>query len=157
MQLTATAAQDAIKTLLDARGLEDAADIAWATVWLEACGYPGCGMLAEALAEPAPDLTITRDVLGIDAAQRSCVLLAPAIIREVTRHGRAYLRNVRHGLFLLPYTVRANIGIGCPVDPAFAVGGERTKNPYGEKLALADVNGLDIGDEVWTALQPLPT
>ncbi|MBL8907810.1 MAG: hypothetical protein JNM20_14150, partial [Rhizobiales bacterium] len=49
----------------------------------------------------------------------------------------------------LPFTVRANIGIGCPVDPAFALGGERTKNPYAEKLATAYAQGLSVDDTVW--------
>ena len=73
-------------------------------------------------------------------------------MRDVNANGRAFLRNVRHGLFLLPFTVKANIGIGCPVDPGFAVGGERHKNPYGEKLALAAANGLDIDDAAWSAI-----
>jgi hypothetical protein len=57
---------------------------------------------------------------------------------EVKANGRAFLRNVRHGLFMLPFAVRENMGLGCPVDPSFAVGGERHKNPYAEKLALAE-------------------
>mgnify|MGYP000476358415 CR=1 FL=1 len=32
------------------------------------------------------------------------------------------------------------------VDPAFAVGGERHKNPYSEKLDLAAAEGLEIDD-----------
>jgi hypothetical protein len=62
----------------------------------------------------------------------------------VRQGGRLFLRNVRHGLYLLPFSVRANIGIGCPVDPAFAMGGERTKNPYEEKLALARQEGIAV-------------
>ena len=71
------------------------------------------------------------------SSEVSCAFLAPAIMREVQANGRAFLRNVRHGLYMLPFTVRDNIGLGCPVDPSFAVGGERHKNPYGEKLDLA--------------------
>ena len=82
----------------------------------------------------------------------SCAFLAPAIMREVHANGRAFLRNVRHGLYLLPFTVRENIGLGCPVDPSFAVGGERHKNPYGEKLALATADGLEIDDEAWAQI-----
>ena len=59
---------------------------------------------------------------------------------------------MRHGLFLLPFTVRENLGIGCPVDPSFAVGGERTKNPYAEKLAVAMETGLTIDDATWQAI-----
>lgn len=156
MHMTMTEAEAAIANRLTALGIADAAEIAWASVWLEACGYPGLSLLAEALADPPADLAITRDVLGIDVAQRSCALLAPAIMRDVKANGRAYLRNVRHGLFLLPFTVKANIGIGCPVDPAFAVGGERHKNPYGEKLAIAETNGLDVSDDIWASLSPQP-
>ena len=65
------------------------------------------------------------------------------------QNGRAFLRNVRHGLYLLPFSVRANIGIGCPIDPAFALGGLRAKNPYGEKLEAAAAAGLAIDDALW--------
>jgi hypothetical protein len=73
-------------------------------------------------------------------------------MREVTSNGRVFLRNVRHGLFLLPFAVRANIGLGCPVDPSFAIGGERLKNPYAEKLAEAEAKGLEIGDAAWSLI-----
>ena len=133
-------------------GAADAAEIAWATIWLEACGYPGLKLLAEARQDERQTLGLARDALGIDLQNVSCAFLAPAILREVTANGRAFLRNVRHGLFLLPFSVRANIGIGCPVDPAFALGGERLKNPYGEKLALAEAQGLTLDDGLWAAL-----
>jgi hypothetical protein len=64
-----------------------------------------------------------------------------------------FLRNVRHGLYLLPLAVEANIGIGCPIDPAFALGGERSKNPYGEKLEIAARDGVTIDDELWRAVE----
>jgi hypothetical protein len=48
--------------------------------------------------------------------------------------------------------VRANIGIGCPVDPAFALGGERTKNPYEERLALAGDDGIAVPEGLWQRL-----
>jgi hypothetical protein len=64
-----------------------------------------------------------------------------------------YLRNVRHGLYLLPFSVRANIGIGCPVDPSFALGGERTKNPYEEKLLAARQTGIFVDEDLWTRAQ----
>jgi hypothetical protein len=133
-------------------GIADAPDIAWATVWLEACGYFGVALLGEALGDPQRSLDLNRDVLGLDLQNVSCAFLAPAVMRDVSANGRAFLRNVRHGLFLLPFTVRANIGIGCPIDPGFAVGGERHKNPYAEKLALAAANGLEIDDAAWSAI-----
>lgn len=136
--------------VLRARG--DARDIGWAAAWLEASGYPGLKMLVEALADPVQDLDLRRDAMGLDLGQVSCVFLAPKIISLVAKDGRVFLRNVRHGLYLLPLTVRANLGIGCPVDPAFAVGGERTKNPYAEKLALAAVNGITVDEAVWARL-----
>lgn len=132
--------------------LPDAADIAWATVWLEACGYSGVKLLGEALQDERRSIDLTRDALGLDLQQVSCAFLAPAIMREVKANGRAFLRNVRHGLYMLPFSVRDNTGIGCPVDPSFAVGGERHKNPYGEKLDLAAAEGLEIDDGLWAAL-----
>ena len=131
---------------LKVNGIADAAEIAWACAWLEACGYPGVKLLAEALADAARNRELLRDGLGFDLGQVSCAFLAPAIMRDVEAHGRVFLRNVRHGLYLLPFTVRANLGIGCPVDPAFAVGGGRAKNPYAEKLALAEVHGIEVDD-----------
>jgi hypothetical protein len=137
---------------LSAAQLPEANDIAWAGVWLESCGYTGLMFLREALADEQKSLPLARDALGIDLQNVSCAFLAPAIMREVSANGRAFLRNVRHGLFLLPFTVRENMAIGCPIDPAFAVGGERHKNPYAEKLALAAANGLDIDDALWSAV-----
>ena len=64
-----------------------------------------------------------------------------------------FLRNVRHGLYLLPLSVEANFGIGCPVDPAFALGGERHKNPYAEKLDIAAREGVIVDDDLWRALE----
>jgi hypothetical protein len=96
---------------------------------------------------------LIRDPLGLDLQGSSCVLLAPRLMREVQRGGRVFLRNVRHGLYLLPFAVRANIGIGCPVDPAFAIGGERRNNPYAEKLAWAQTQGVEVDDESWHLLQ----
>ena len=147
MHLDMTTAEAELATKLGS--LPDAADIAWATVWLEACGYSGVKLLAEALTDERRTLALARDALGIDLQQVSCAFLAPAIMREVHANGRAFLRNVRHGLYMLPFTVRDNIGLGCPVDPAFAVGGERHKNPYTEKLDLAAAEGLEIDDTLW--------
>jgi hypothetical protein len=144
--------ENSVATLPAMRARGDARDIAWATVWLEACGYPGLKMLAEALADPIQDRDLRRDAKGLDLGQVSCVFLAAKIVELVAKDGRVFLRNVRHGLYLLPFTVRANLGIGCPVDPAFAVGGERTKNPYAEKLALAAANGIGVDQWLWAQL-----
>jgi hypothetical protein len=54
---------------------------------------------------------------------------------------------------LLPLSVEANFGIGCPVDPAFALGGERSKNPYIEKLEIATRDGVNVDDDLWRALE----
>ncbi len=151
MKLTMAALQDLAATRLDSLGIAEARDIAWASAWLEACGYPGIKLLAEALSDPVRDRALQRDALGLDLDHVSCVFLAPRIMRDVEANGRVFLRNVRHGLYMLPFTVRSNLGIGCPVDPAFAVGGERTKNPYAEKLALAEANGVEVDE---TALLP---
>lgn len=152
MQLKRQDLEAHVTGALARRGFGDAAEAGWAAAWLEACGYPGLQMLGEALGDAVRERDLTRDALGIDLDNVSCAFLAPAIMREVEAGGRVFLRNVRHGLFLLPFTVRANLGIGCPVDPAFAVGGERTKNPYTEKLEAADAHGLTIADAALAAL-----
>ena len=146
MKISMTDLERRLAERLQAAGIAGAADIAWACAWLEACGYPGVKLLAEARDDGQTDRALVRDGLGFDLDQVSCVFLAPAIMRDVEANGRVFLRNVRHGLYLLPFAVRGNMGIGCPVDPAFALGGERTKNPYGEKLALAEANGLEVDD-----------
>jgi hypothetical protein len=140
-----------------APGIPD--DCGWACAWLEACGYPGLEMLAEALDEtpregrqPAFEI----DVIGIDLRNVSCVFSAPRLISIATERGRIFLRNVRHGLYLLPFAVRANMGIGCPVDPSFAIGGERTKNPYVEKLAAAEESGIAVDASSWARITRLP-
>jgi len=132
--------------------LPDAAEIAWATAWLEACGYGGFKLLTEALTDERRSLPLTRDALGLDLDHVSCAFLAPAIMREVQANGRAFLRNVRHGLFMLPFSVREKVGLGCPVDPSFAVGGERLKNPYAEKLEQAAAEGIEVDDAFWAGL-----
>lgn len=129
-----------------------AQDIGWACAWLEACAYPGLALLFEALDSTPAEARhppLEPDVLGLDLRNISCVFLAPAIDRLVAERGRVFLRNVRHGLYLVPFSVRANIGIGCPVDPSFALGGERSKNPYEEKLALARQNGIAVPEPIW--------
>ncbi|MGQ0483903.1 MAG: hypothetical protein ACT4SY_00910 [Hyphomicrobiales bacterium] len=144
--------EHSIAALPAIRARSGAREIAWACVWLEACGYPSLELLAEALADPVQDLELRRDSVGLDLGQVSCVFLAAKIMELVARDGRVFLRNVRHGLYLLPFAVRANLGIGCPVDPAFAVGGERTQNPYAEKLALAEANGINVDQGLWDRL-----
>ena len=121
--------------------------------WLEACGYPGIKLLLEAQADARRSLALVPDAMGMDLQNVSCVFLSSAIVEHVAKHGRVFLRNVRHGLYLLPLSVEANIGIGCPIDPAFALGGERHKNPYGEKLEIAARDGVAVDDDVWRALE----
>jgi hypothetical protein len=121
--------------------------------WLEACGYPGIKLLLEARADERRSLTFAADAMGLDLQNVSCVFLGPAVADHVATHGRVFLRNVRHGLYLLPLSVEANIGIGCPVDPAFALGGERSKNPYTEKLEMVARDGVTVDDDVWHAME----
>ncbi len=144
--------ENSVAALPAMRARSDARDVAWASVWLEACNYPGLKLLAEALADPVRDIELRRGAMGLDLDNVSCVFLAAKIMALVARDGRVFLRNVRHGLYLLPFAVRADLGIGCPVDPAFAVGGERTKNPYAEKLALAEANGIGVDPGLWAKL-----
>jgi hypothetical protein len=121
--------------------------------WLEACGFPGIKLLLEARADERRSLTFAADAMGLDLQNVSCVFLGPAIADHVATYGRVFLRNVRHGLYLVPLAVEAKIGIGCPVDPAFALGGERSKNPYTEKLEIAARDGVTVDDDVWHALE----
>lgn len=156
MRLALQSIEDQATACLSARGDADAAEIGWACAWLEACGYSGLKMLIEALADDRRDADLVRDAIGLDLANVSCAFLAPRVARNVAAHGRVFLRNVRHGLYMLPFTVRADIGIGCPVDPCFAVGGERSKNPYGEKLELARAHGIEVDDQLWQLLEATP-
>ena len=121
--------------------------------WLEACSYPGVKLLLEALADGQRDIPLQPDAMGLDLHNVSCVFLGLAVQQYVSANGRMFLRNVRHGLYLLPLSVAANIGIGCPVDPAFALGGERHKNPYAEKLDIAAREGVIVDDDLWRALE----
>jgi hypothetical protein len=126
-----------------------------ACAFLEACSYPGLQLLLEALDTTPVEArhpTLEPDTLGLDLQNASCVFLAPRISAMVRERGRLFLRNVRHGLYLLPFSVWANIAIGCPVDPAFALGGERSKNPYEEKLDLARRSGIAIPATLWNRL-----
>jgi hypothetical protein len=152
VNITRKALEERITDRLAAREIGESQDIAWACAWLEACSYPGLRMLEEALQDARSNLVLQRDALGMDLDNVSCVFLGPAIAREVEAGGRVFLRNVRHGLFLLPFAVRNSVAIGCPIDPSFAVGGERTKNPYAERLAAVEAGGLTIAEETWKAL-----
>lgn len=157
MLVTPSALRQRAGAALTQRKIAEAADIAWACAWLECCGYPGVKLLLEALPDERRSLALSRDALGFDLADVSCVFLAPRILAAVLADGRAFLRNVRHGLYLLPFAVRANIAIGCPVDPAFALGGARARNPYEEKLAQAEAAGIELAEDQWAALAPSPT
>jgi hypothetical protein len=137
------------------RAVPEPAAAARNCAWLEACGYPGIRLLLEARADKQRALTLVPDAMGLDLQNVSCVFLGPEIAAHVAKHGRVFLRNVRHGLYLVPLAVEANIGIGCPVDPAFAMGGERSKNPYSEKLELAARDGVAVDDELWRALEQI--
>jgi hypothetical protein len=137
------------------RAVPEPAAAARNCAWLEACGYPGIRLLLEARADKRRALALVPDAMGLDLQNVSCVFLGPEIAAHVAKHGRVFLRNVRHGLYLVPLAVEANIGIGCPVDPAFALGGERSKNPYSEKLELAARDGVAVDDELWRALEQI--
>jgi hypothetical protein len=138
---------------LSVRHLGHSAEIAWACGWLESAGYPGLKLLIEALGDSTKSLALERDALGIDLQNVSCVYLGPSLVDEIKRNGRAFLRNVRHGLYLLPYSVKEHLAIGCPIDPGFALGGPRSKNPYEEKLEAAEKSGLMIDQNDWQQLQ----
>jgi hypothetical protein len=131
------------------------AEIAKNCAWLEACGYPGIRLLLQAAEDETRVFDLKPDAIGLDLQNVSCVFLGPAILQYVKTNGRVFLRNVRHGLYLLPLSVNANIGIGCPVDPAFAYGGERTQNPYIEKLEIAARDGVTVDDQLWHDLENL--
>lgn len=120
--------------------------------WLEACGYPGISQLQDALADVETDAILEKDALGLDLKGVSCVFIATKVEGLVRTHGRLFLRNVRHGLYLLPGSVTDNYGIGCPVDPGFPLGGERGKNPYVEKLEMAARDGIEVDVALWQSL-----
>lgn len=120
--------------------------------WLEGVGYPGLKLLAEALEDQQQNAELEKDVLGVDLKNVSAVFLAAKLNDLVQQHGRLFLRNVRHGLYLVPDSVQENYGIGCPVDPAFPLGGERTKDPYAEKLEASARDGVEVDESVWQSL-----
>lgn len=152
---------EAVRGYLDRNGCTAiAADGGWATAWLEACGYPGLTMLFEALAETPPEARkpgIRMDTLGVDLGNVSCLFNAARLVAMAGSRGRLFLRNVRHGLFLVPFAVKANMAIGCPVDPSFALGGERTKNPYAEKIEAVEKDGVSVDLDSFAKLNPSQT
>ena len=123
-----------------------------AAIWLEACDYPGLQNLQEARADTPQEFQIKRTAIGLDLQNISCALIGELLVNDILKNGRVFLRSVRHGLFLLPSSVSKNFGIGCLVDPSFAIGGERSKNPYGEKLEKAALEGINIDEDLWREL-----
>ena len=123
-----------------------------ACTFLESVGYPGLKLLNEALTDARHSAALERDALGLDLQGVSCVFIGSDVATQTRQHGRLFLRNVRHGLYLLPDSVSNNYGIGCPVDPGFALGGERSKNPYTEKIETAARVGVVVDDALWAAL-----
>ena len=152
MHIETTAAVEELVSALERRGLSGARDLAEKAIWLQACGYPGLGLLNEALQDEQRDTTLVRDALGLDLKNVSCVFLSAKLSDYVAKNGRVFLRNVRHGLFLLPDSVENHYGIGCPIDPSFALGGARTKDPYAEKLDIAARDGIEVDEAVWQSL-----
>ena len=120
--------------------------------WLHGAGYNGIKYISEALADSETTAVLEKDLMGLDLKNISCVFISAQVEAFHAEHGRLFLRNVRHGLFLLPGSISGNYGIGCPVDPGFALGGERSKNPYAEKIELAVKDGIDLDDALWQAL-----
>ncbi|MFO1091454.1 MAG: DUF3726 domain-containing protein [Hyphomicrobiales bacterium] len=136
-----------------APGLEE--ECGWACAWLQAAGYDGVKMLVEALETTPrenrrPSLAMEYGIVNLDNG--SCVFAAPQVVDVAASEGRVFLANVRHGLYVLPFAVRANLAIGCPVDPSFAVGGERKADPYAEKIRAAVDAGIEVADADWSAL-----
>ncbi len=124
---------------------------AWACAWLESVGYPGLGLLAEAL-ETTPregrQMVLSSEYGLVDTGNVSCVFIGLQLLEMAREQGRVVLMQARHGLYLVPFSVRDNIGIGCPVDPSFALGGVRERNPYLEKLARSAEFGIEVAPDV---------
>lgn len=125
---------------------------AHATIWLEACDYPGLQNLKEAVVDMPQEIALTRDKIGLDLHNISCARIGERIHDDILKNGRAFLRNVRHGLFLVPASVVNDISIGCAVDAGFALGGPRLRNPYIEKLNMAEEAGVHLNRELWNTL-----
>ena len=156
--MTQIAYDDAVQKLTDRlvqKNYSNAAFMSETAIWLEACGYAGLQELSQALSDAPQEFKLARTVLGLDLQNISCALIGDQIVSDVLKNGRVYLRNVRHGLFLLAGSVQYNFGIGCPIDPAFALGGQRGKNPYREKLELAKRDGLELDDHHWQTVMEI--
>lgn len=123
--------------------------------WLQACGYPGIRLLLEASADTERKLDLVPDAMGLDLKNVSCVFIGRQVVAATAAAGRYFLRNVRHGLYLVPLTVEAGMAIGCPIDLNFGLGGQRRSNPYAELLQIAEAEGIEVDDEVWGELTKL--
>ena len=128
MKIAFDEARRAAFRALDAGGAAPGCDedCGWACAWLEAAGYPGLKMLVEALDETPrdkrrPSLQAVYGIVDLDNV--SCVFSAPGLVDMARAEGRVVLNRVRHGLYVLPFAVRAGLAVGCPVDPSFAIGG----------------------------------
>jgi hypothetical protein len=153
MKKTLQDVEEHTQRVLIAKGHGEIATVAAShCAWLHGAGYNGMKYVVEALADTEKSATIEKDLMGLDLKGVSCVFIAQQVEALFAEHGRLFLRNVRHGLYLLPNSVIGNYGIGCPVDPGFALGGERSKNPYAEKIELATRDGVEVEEDVWHAL-----
>lgn len=158
--MTAGAIETAALAALRGQSVPEAlaGKIAWACAWLESVGYPGLAMLAEAL-ETTPENArypaLSPEYGLVDTQHVSCVFIAPQLSDLAVQHSRIVLLQARHGLYCLPFSVAGNFGIGCPVDPSFALGGPREKNPYLEKLAKSAETGVEVAEEVLSRLAQL--
>ncbi len=156
--MTQIAYDTAVQKLTDQlvqQNYSNATFMAETAIWLEACGYAGLQELSQALTDAPQEFKLARTVLGLDLRNISCVLIGDQVVYDVLKNGRVYLRNVRHGLFLLASSVQHNFGIGCPIDPAFALGGQRGKNPYREKLEMAKRDGVQLENSLWQKLMEI--
>jgi hypothetical protein len=142
-----------VQAHLDGLGVSNSVKISEACAFLQVAAYPGLEQLLEALNDPVKELKLVKDALGYDLKTVSCVYLMDQVGDMVEKHGRIFLRNVRHGLYLLPDSVASNYGIGCPVDPSFHLGGDRAKNPYTEKFEIAMRDGLNVDEKLWNGLK----
>lgn len=118
--------------------------------WLQACGYPGIRLLIEAAEDAERSIELLPDALGLDLKNVSCVFIGPAVATATRQAGRYFLRNVRHGLYLVPLSVESGMAIGCPIDLNFGFGGDRRTDPYTELLQAAEANGIEVDDDLWS-------
>ena len=129
-----------------------------AAAFLESVGYPGLSLIDEALADRAQigqKQGLVPEYGLLDTKGISCLFLGPELDRLVKEQGRIVLMRVRHGLFLVPWSIWGNYAIGCPVDPSFALGGPRERNPYAEKIAKSAETGIEVDEAVISRLAAL--